>query len=149
MVDPTPPLQFLGVVIPHVTKEYPFDGPPQMYNIFYSLLLDPPRQQGEPGDFFVGQFDVYIKSERGRWNKAHFNLSNCHPLADDNDLFKDLRLFYDEWGPTWGQSQDTPLFRTWQLQFPFVPVAAHFYRSLARYMHQPGSNPSNPIHIHD
>lgn len=149
-VDAIPPLQFLGARIPHVERDYPFTEPPRVYKIFYSLLLNAPRQQGDPGDFFIGEYDVYIKSERGRWRKAYFNLPVSHPLADDNDLFKDLCLFYDQWGPIWGKPQDTPYFRSWQLQAPSVPVAVQFYRSLARHMRQlqPGAR-DHPILILD
>lgn len=147
-MDQTPPIEFLGAIIPHVTRLYPFDGPPQKYKIFYSLF-DPPRQQREPGDFFVGKVKVYIKSEAGRWISAHFNLPESHPLADDNSLFQDLRLFHDELGPGWTQSQLSRPLQLWQSRFRYVPVAVQFRRALARHKRQPGSAPEHAIYIDD
>lgn len=149
MEDPTPPLQFLGAIIPHVTRKYPFDGPPRTYSIFFSLLLGPPSQQGEPGDFFVGELDVYIKSEQGPWRKAYFHLPEYHPLADDDDIFQDLHLFHDALGPCWTQSQLSPRIQRWPSWFRSVPVTVQFYRALARHKRLPGSTSDNPIHIED
>lgn len=148
-MDPNTSIQFLGAIVPHVTRVYPFDGPLQTYAIFYSPLLDPPRQQGEPGDFFVGELNVYIKSERGRWNIAHFNLPGHHPLVDDSDLFEGLHLFYDHLGPGWTRSQLSPRLRRWQLRFRYVPVAVQFRRALAHHKRQPRSAPEYAIHLDD
>lgn len=144
MEDLTPPIQFIKAIVPYVERQYPFDGPLRTYKIFYSRLLSAPKQQGEPGDFFVGEHYVYIKSERGCWNRAHFNLPEYHPLVDD-DLFQDLCLFQDELGPGWIQSQLYP----GQLRFHHVPVTVQFRRALARYKRLPGSHVDNPIHIYD
>lgn len=140
-------LEFLGAIIPHVIRGYPFDGRPQTYKIFFSLLLGPPSQQGEPGDFFVGAQDIFIKSNRGRWNKAHFNLPERHPLVDENALFQDLHLFHDELGPGWTQSQSFWRHQKSQLRFRYTPVAVQFYRALAHHKCQPGSSSEHPIHI--
>lgn len=146
--DLEPPIQFLRAIIPYVEREYPFNGPLRTYKIFHSRLLSPPSQQGVPGDFFVGEVDIFVKSERGRWTQAHFGLVQCHPLVDD-DVFQDLRLFHDELGPGWTQSQLSPDLQRYQMQFLYIPVAVQFRRALARYKCLPGSHPDHPIHVCD
>lgn len=132
--DPTPPLQIVGIKVPHVTREsHTLDSP---YTIYHSLLFpDPPGREGEPGDFFVGsQFYVYYKSERRHWVRAHFNILVYHPLVDN------LFLSHDELGPIWTESDSL-------LPEPIIPVGIQFHCAVAVLRRQQGRD--DPIFVCD
>lgn len=140
MEDPISPsdIELIGTTVSSVTRLYSC-GPTQRYYIYHSqVLLEPPRQQGDVGDFFVNPTMVFYKSLSLKWVRAHFHRGTRHPKLD-------LYLAYDECGPIWAK-RPGPILQTLP-EMP-LPIAARFHLALALSNREPGSVPDDPIILH-
>lgn len=135
-------IQITGTAAPHIIVEYTLPGPIQRFSIFYSRILpSPPSGQGDAGDFFVSNNNVFWKTQSGRWILCHFNQEVSHPVING------LRLSYTHEGPCWADA--TPGARRFGPEWDRARVATHFHEAIQYYhMRQgPGSDPNDPIDL--